>query len=261
MTPVLSIVVGTRHRPASFERLVKSIIECHRVSTQLVVSDASDDGKWYANKTISVRGVSVNVVREWPVLGVNAGYNTAFLSAIGEYVVWLNDDCKVTPGWDSAAVTFMRINPGVGVGALAWCDEHVDCDSERVVVAGNVAMMSGLHTCNFRVSTQWGVPYANFGILTRKLGDQVGWFDERLTSNYGCDNSLCCRVMDRGYGVVGIRDSLILHYREDDALRAETMERLKACGNNFNELYGDRASYYVQVAKRFDYLQPMELLQ
>jgi GT2 family glycosyltransferase len=106
----------------------------------------------------------------------------------------------------------------------------------------------------------WGLVYGNFNLLRRELGEQVGWFDERLTTGYGCDNSLCCRVLERGMGVVGVRDARVLHYREQDATRWEHYAVLANRGQNFPDLYASQWELYKNVAKRFDDMQPTELL-
>lgn len=241
MSPTISVCVASRNRPKSLSRLLASI---HKhasalIPIEVVISDGSDQPSCEAQG-------DVRVLRQPPVNGVPRtaiqGFNSAFRAARGEYVAWFNDDCAVTAGWDVAAFEFMSQNSNVGVGAMSWCDMHSD-DARH-------------HKCRFMVRSIWGVVYANFGIISRDLGERVGWFDERLTSAYGCDNSLCCRVMDLGLGVVAIAGSKVVHYRVVDVTRQENYRDLQNRGNNFKDLYWENWPHYVDVDRKFRKMQP-----
>lgn len=193
-TPVLSLVTGTRNRQVSLNRLVISIQKHTPLDFELIISDASDE-------PISTDGfpLNVRVIPERPRRGCSSGYNIAFHYAVGEWCIWLNDDCEVTPGYATTAIQFMERNPEIGLGALYYSDPN----------------HSGfkINKCSF------GMTYANFGILKRSLGDNVGWFDDEITM-YGGDNSLTYRVLMAGKGIAGISDARIIHHSENDPERA-----------------------------------------
>ena len=185
--PYLSIVTGTLNRRASFNRLVKSIQERTNVPWELVVSDASDEP--YPDQYPE----NVRIIPERPRLGCVKGYNRAFSEAVGRWVVWLNDDAEVQHGWAEAAVGFMEHHPEVGLGAIYYCEGAPP----------------------FIVNEYWDMAYANFGIVSRDLGNQVGWFDDDLEM-YGCDNSLTFRVLMAYRGVATIPGSRIWHHSVPD---------------------------------------------
>jgi GT2 family glycosyltransferase len=189
---VLSLVTGLRNRPAEFQRLLRSIRECTPMPWELVVSDASDTPMDESSLSSNVR-----IIREVPRLGCTRGYNVAFKQTQGEWVIWLNDDCEVLPGYAEIAIRFMETHPHIGLGALYYDDPH-----------------NGFHvnTCGYQML------YANFGILSRELGNHVGWFDEDLVM-YGCDNSLAYRVLLAGKGIAAISGAHIHHHASDDAER------------------------------------------
>jgi GT2 family glycosyltransferase len=193
LKPLLSLVTGTRNREFDFRRLVNSIAAHTRVPWELIVSDASDE----PIETVP----NVQIIPERPRLGCTRGYNVAFRQASGKYVLWLNDDCEVMPGYATAAIAFMESHPEIGLGALYYADEGTR-ESWHV------------NTCMF------GMLYANFGILSRELGDQVGWFDDELTM-YGNDNSLAYRVLLAGKGIAPIPEARILHHSTRDQHRIE----------------------------------------
>ncbi len=191
MTPKLSLIVGTRNRTESFQRLVDSIIRYTSVPWELVVSDASDT-------PIVCKDDRVRIIPERPRLGCTKGYNVAFRAAQGEYLIWLNDDAEVCEGYAETAIAFMEKYPRIGLGALHYSEDGGP----------------------FRVNSAWGVPYANFGIISKWLGDVVGWFDEDLEM-YGCDNSLTIRVLMAGSGVSDIPGAHIIHHSVKDEHRLE----------------------------------------
>lgn len=181
----LSIVLGTMDRPKEFLGLYDSIIKhTQGISWELVVSDA-------AQITPLEPGLfpSARIIPENPRLGHVKGYNRLFREAKGEYVLWLNDDCVVTPDWAKNALAFMRSREDVGLGALFYCvwDPPFFCNS-------------------------WlgDLPYANFGIINREYGNRLGWFDDEMYF-YGADNSLAFKVFLSGKLVRGIPNSRVIH--------------------------------------------------
>ena len=190
LEPKLSLVTGAMNRPTSLARLIRSIQDQTTISWELVVSDASDI-------PVISSDDRVRILPERPRLGCTKGYNRAFATAQGEWVIWLNDDAEVMPGYADAAIGFMEAHPEIGLGALHYADPIV----------------------GYHVSTCcYGMMYANFGIIRRTLGNQIGWFDEDLVM-YGNDNSLAYRVLLAGYGIGEIHNAQIFHHAEDDALR------------------------------------------
>lgn len=195
MTPVLSLITGTRNRPEEFRRLVRSIEQFTPMPWELVVSDASDEPfnpDYFTGNVV--------IIPEKPRRGCTIGYNTAFNYALGKWCLWLNDDCEVTAGYAEKAIEFMEAHPEIGLGALYYSDPN----------------HSGwkVNKCSF------GMDYANFGIIRRSFGDKVGWFDEDFTM-YGNDNSLAYRVLIHGKGIAAIPNAFIVHHSKQDKEREE----------------------------------------
>lgn len=196
--PELSIVVGTRNRPDSFRRLVDSVEDYTAVDWELIVADASDipiEDQPVATEEAWRRIV---VLPERPRLGCTKGYNRAFRETRGKWVIWLNDDTTVTPGYAENAIGFMKKHLEIGLGALRY-------DEPGCLPQTNIA---------------WDLPYANFGILRRVMGNRVDWFDEDFPM-YGNDNSLTFRVLLAGYGIAEVPDVVIHHHPAEDDERKE----------------------------------------
>lgn len=211
MKPELSLVTGAMDRPESFARLVDSIVRNTFVDWELVVSDASE-----VPLTCDVE--QVRILPEKPRLGCVKGFNRAFREAQGEWVIYLNDDATVEPGYDVAAIDFMKRHPRIGLGALHYSEPNAQPPKP------------------FHINGAWGVPYGNFGIIHRELGNHVRWFDEDLTM-YGNDNSLALRVLLADYGIADIPDARVVHHSVKDQARIDNQRHRRRDNEILTEKY------------------------
>lgn len=222
--PTLSLVTGTLDRPESFQRLLSSIEKHTSVPWELVVADASEV------PYVPILP-NVHVLHECPRLGFTKGYNLAFKHCLGKWVIWLNDDAEVMPGYAETAIAFMESHARIGLGALPYAD-------------GDSSF--------FRVNTYMRLPYANFGIISRELGNQVGWFDEDFPM-YGSDNSLTFRVLMAGKGVSAISGQFIRHHAMQDDHRkrnqASRISEAKKLQDKYRPYHSGMVSNY-QAALR-----------
>lgn len=193
----LSIVTGTVNRSWALKRLVSSIFEHAQknLEWELIIADASE------TPTI-IKHDRIRILHEWPRIGHAAGYNKAFKQAKGEYVCWLNDDVVVKPSWDLHAIRFMEENPWCGLGAIYYSEQG----------------------CCYHINhyPYPEMPYANFGIIKRILGEQIGWFDE-FCRMYGADNSIAFKTILAGYGVAGCIGSKVDHLSVMDDIKRENV--------------------------------------
>src|SRR5688572_9609977 len=113
----LSLVTGKVERDGPFQRLVNSIVDHTAVPWELVVADASETP--YVPEDDRIR-----VLHEKPRLTHSKGYNTAFRACLGEYILWLNDDAEVCPGYDTESIKFMEAHRRVGLGALHYSENY-----------------------------------------------------------------------------------------------------------------------------------------
>lgn len=203
----LSLVTGTVGRPDAYARLVESIHRHTQTEWELVV--AAGIGADYAQPSENIR-----IIVDEPQMGWTKAYNRACRVAEGEWVIWLNDDVEVLPGYDVEAIQFMEANPKLGIGALYYRENEID----------------------FHISNWLGVPYANFGIIRKSMGDRVNWFDEHMEM-YGADNSLTYRVLFEGFGISGIPEARLLHHKEDDSQRKANLRFKHMDGDRFRDKY------------------------
>lgn len=274
MNPKLSIVTGTIDRPESFRRMFRSILRHGLVETEVIVVDASEFP--YSQRVMDEELIEFgngithgHSIHEYPPTGVFKGYNIGFRECSGEYVIWLNDDAEVLPGWDKTAIDFMEDHPEVGIGCIYFADKKADGtwksvisdeDKKRMVrkeITENEANREPI----FEVQSLYGLAYANFGILKKEFGDEIGWFDETLGYSYGCDNAICNEAIIRGFAVVPIPDCRILHHRERDDARAEARPK---CSND-RKLYDQKWAHHMddlrKKMEKFSYLSQPNIIK
>lgn len=222
MTIDLSIVIGTVDRQPHLNRFVQSVIENTDISYELIILDAGIN-------PIDIKGENIKVIREPKKLGYAKGYNIGFRAAQGKYVTFLNDDCEVQPHWAVEAVRFMDKTPWCGLGAIYYSNYGND---------------------DFHISEWLELPYANFGIISKALGDKLGWFDECVFT-YGGDNSLTFKVLLDGKGIAGIPYSKIIHNPISDANKIANMDRQSEDARNLLLKYRHRLPDMIEVQRRF----------
>lgn len=254
----LSIVTGTRNRADSYRRFIASVERTvpDSIQYEVIVSEASDDppGGSYAQP---VRNICV--LYERPRAGMVKGYNAAFRDAKGEYVVWFNDDAELLSGWAENALGFMREHPEVGMGCLFFLD-HNGSKPDLGKPAEDVAKLKPAERAEFGWNTQfvtqtiYSLPYANFGIFPRELGERVGWFGDGFEI-YAGDTSFSFSIIDAGYAVAGIRNARLLHYRARDSERNENRLNVGDDRRAFDAKWETKLNDLRAKHSRFAYLQ------
>lgn len=229
--PILSLVTGTLNRKPHFDRLVKSIVERTPMPWELIVSDASDEP--YSGDYPE----QVKFIPERPRLGCVKGYNKAFSRATGQWVMWLNDDAEVMPGYANAAIQWMHGHRDAGVGCLYYAESCLP----------------------YRINEYKRMIYPNFGIMDRELGERLGWMDPVVTM-YGNDNSIAFRVLLAGLGIGSIQGARIWHHVIMDEYKIDNQKHRVADATNLMAKYGPFLPDMERVYKRHAHLVgPMEI--
>lgn len=213
--PKVSIIFGTVDRVSCVENLMRSITQyTPPIDYQVIIVDGSDQGSAWVSACKYPHTECFGVSRS---LGFAKAYNSGAQIATGDYLVWLNDDCLVTPRWLERTVAFMVSHPNVGIGGLRFNEGLRVCVEQRI----------------------YNRYYANFGCIPMKLWKILGGFDGRFHS-YGADTDLSFRTLSRGLAVMPIPRVAVTHLRVQDALR-HVMSKERSNGIRiFNTLWAKR---------------------
>lgn len=115
--PRVSVVVLTYNNLSLTRDCLKSLEACRSgVDMEIIVVDnaSTDDTRQFLGDWSAVRD-HVRVILNAQNAGFAAGNNIGLAAATGDYMVILNNDTVVTPGWAWRLVNHLRNNPEIGL--------------------------------------------------------------------------------------------------------------------------------------------------
>lgn len=181
----------------------------------IVVSGGTSDGTeaWLAEQP------EIRFIREARREGAARAVDKGFRVAAGIYVMWLNDDSFPLPGAVEAAVRTIERTDLEDVGMVAFY-HNFDRQRNRL----DSVMHEGVTYSIYNVR---GTPYANFGLLRRRLLEQLGYLDLRYYFA-AWDPDLSLKVQrEAGLKVVGCREALVFHEELMDERKTADLEILE----------------------------------
>lgn len=213
-SPVVSIIVPVFNQWETTRACLVSILEnSGAITYEVIVADdnSSDETRDILLHTVNVRSV-VNKAN----LGFLRNCNHAASHAVGRYLVFLNNDTNVQPGWLAPLVDLMEQDGSVGLAGskLLYPDGSLQ-------EAGGIIWQDGsgwnYGRMDFPERPEYNylkeVDYiSGASIMVRKsLWDEIGGFDERFAPAYYEDTDLAFEIRRRGFKVMYQPRSLVVH--------------------------------------------------
>jgi O-antigen biosynthesis protein len=178
----------------------------------IVVDDASTDD------TVMLLGAleGLTVVRLESNLGFLGAISAGIAASTGEYMVLLNNDTVVQPGWLDALVEVIEDDVRVGAvgsklvfpngrlqeaGCIVWSD----------ATAWNLGYGKTPDAPAYNVRREVDYCSAASLLVRRAAYDAVGGFDRRYTPAYYEDTDLCFSLRKAGYSVIYQPESVVVH--------------------------------------------------
>jgi O-antigen biosynthesis protein len=179
----------------------------------IVVDDAADADN--ARLWEAVQGATV-LVNE-PGIGYLRSVNRGAAAARGRYLVLMNNDVEVTPGWLRALVARAESAPDVGAVAakLVYPDGRLQEAGGIVFRDGTAANFGngddpGFHEFNYAREVDYGS--AACLLVRRDAWEALGGYDERYAPMYYEDADLCFGVRARGLRVLYEPRAHVVHH-------------------------------------------------
>jgi len=178
----------------------------------IVADDCSSD----ATRHIEQVAENLRVYRQPRNLGFLKNCNRAAAAARGEYLLILNNDTRVQPGWLEALMEAMASNPDIGlVGPKFVFPDGV------LQEAGGIVWQDG-SAWNYGRDQDPDAPCFNYRrevdyisaaclLMRRALWQEIGGFDEIFVPAYYEDTDLAFKVRARGLKVVYVPHAEVVH--------------------------------------------------
>ncbi|MEZ5355001.1 MAG: glycosyltransferase [Bryobacteraceae bacterium] len=239
-TPMVSILVVTYNSEEFLDPFLDSI---ERNTTYpnyevVLVDNNSTDGSARLLRQRASADTRLRVFDLKENLGFAGGNNLAAREARGEWLLILNPDTIVTPGWIGRLMApFRAQNPSAGpIGMTAPVTNFSGNETKIDYSYGDLAGMEAFALTLARDKRGETMPLDCVPLLCslfpRKLWDEVGELDERYTVGMFEDDDFCLRVRRAGYGIVTAEDCFLHHFGNGSFKKLDPAESLRIFNQN-----------------------------
>ena len=194
--PMVSIVIPCYNQVHYTYACLQSILEFTKDVTYEVI--IADDVSTDATAELTSMWKGLVICRNETNQGFLSNCNQAAKAARGKYIMFLNNDTKVTQGWLSSLVNLIESDPSIGMvgsklvypdGRLQEAGRHYLERRFRLELrASGRSGQGGIQLCK----RMWTI-YPGSHPAVRALWKQIGGFDQRFAPAYCEDSDLALR--------------------------------------------------------------------
>jgi GT2 family glycosyltransferase/tetratricopeptide (TPR) repeat protein len=197
---------------------LESVLKHTRPPYELVIVDnaSTDDTPAFLTELRGRSGpVHVEVIRNETNVGYPAGCNQALVRARGSYLVMLNNDTVVTPGWLETLVQ-RSLTDWPAVGLVGPVTNYAP---EPQGIRAGYQELDGLEEFAARRQKEFqgrSLPVRRLTgfclLLRREVLDRIGVFDERFGNGFFDDDDLGLRAQEAGFRMLVALDVYVHHF-------------------------------------------------
>jgi glycosyltransferase involved in cell wall biosynthesis len=214
---LLSVILITRNEAAHIAPAIEAVLRevAPYPNTEVVVVDSAS-----TDETVEIAArYPVGVIRlpeAWP-RSAAAGRYIGYHHTCGQFILHLDGDMTLTPGWLARALPYMQANPHVGGATGYWVDLYRE--NERVV--HRAISRSDLPLTETPLTEMGGA-----ALYRRAALAQVGGFNPYL---YSCEEpELCARLRYAGFALVYLPGQVCEHHSLPEHSWANYLRRWKS---------------------------------
>lgn len=235
--PLVSVIVVTYNNLDLTKQCLASLDAYSDYANMevIVVDNASSDGspEWL-QQWGATEGHNRKLILNADNRGFAAGNNLGLAIASGEYLVMLNNDTHVTPGWVRTMVNHMRRNPDLGllgpvtnnIGNEARIDIFYDGMTQMMArssqyTRSHVGQLYPLRTAAFFCV-----------MLKRSVFEKIGPLDEAFGRGFFEDDDYCRRIEQAGLKVACAEDVFVHHHLSASFNKLKSQDRQQLFEDN-----------------------------
>ena len=230
--PRISIIVVTYNNLDYTKLCLESIIKNTGYPNYeiIVVDNASKKDTVEYIKAFGSKHQNVKLKLNDENLGFARANNRGFRESRGEYIVFLNNDTIVTPGWLHRLLQYLHQNPSTGmVGPVT---NSIGNEAKIDVSYNNLADINTYAA--YRAKDYSGRAFKievlalYCCMISRELFESVGCLDERYRIGMFEDDDLAMKIKQKGLNLICAEDVFIYHFHGASLrkLSAEKYERI-----------------------------------
>jgi len=249
-----SIVIVTHNRLEQTRRCVDSVVSRTPEPNELIfVDNASTDGTAaYLRERFGTEKVILNDTNEGFLRAANRGMR----AARGDYILLLNNDTVVEPGWLAALLRAAERSDDVGIvgGMILGPDGRVQVAGAYMAFDGSARMIGeGLDPNNSSLLEEREVCYVggHCMLIKRAVVDAIGYLDEEYGFGYHEDTDYCYRARAAGFRVV-YTPHCVVHHELFGTPMPERMKIIEDNQRRFMERWGNRLFLWRFVQPRVE---------
>lgn len=238
--PLVSVIVLTYNNLALTQACLASLemYSDYPALEIIVVDNASTDGSPDFLRAWAEGGGNRKLVLNPDNRGFAAGNNQGLEIAQGEYLILLNNDTHVTPGWVHTLVTHMRRDPGIGL--IGPVTNNIGNEAKIEIEYDDMSQMLERSAAFTRrhLGATFEIPTVAFFCVAmpRTVYSTVGPLDENFGRGFFEDDDYCRRVEQQGLRVVCAEDVFVHHHLSASFNKLRSAERQK--------LFDENKAYY-----------------
>lgn len=211
-----SIIIPVYNNVDYTLRCIRALLpEVNLAETEIIVVDNNSSDE--TARVLDHLQSFVRTLSQSDNLGFVHGCNAGAAAARGRYLVFLNNDTEVEPGWLKHLVETAEADESIGaVGSMLIYPDG------RLQEAGGVVWIDGTgfnyghgqdpEERRFNYAREVDYCSAASLLVRKELFDQLGGFDTRYAPAYYEDTDLCFGIRALGYKVVYQPASRLVHY-------------------------------------------------
>jgi GT2 family glycosyltransferase/SAM-dependent methyltransferase/glycosyltransferase involved in cell wall biosynthesis len=239
---MVDIVICVHNALADVQQCLESVLKHTNPPFALTLVDdgSDDDSRRYLEDFTKEH--QCTLLRNHQALGYTLAANQGLRQSTAEFVILLNSDTIVTPGWVDRMIACAQSNPKIGLvgplsnGATYQSIPEIITNGEW---ANNIlpSNISAAQMGEWVANKSWRLyPEMKFLngfclLIRRQMMDQIGYFDEEnFGVGYGEENDYCLRAHQAGWQLALADDTYIFH-AQSRSYNQERRQRLSERAN------------------------------